>query len=461
MSSFIQKINDVADKLFAIQEASDLFNEDIVAEFSKLAEMDISQIAEDFKKGNYLGNRKIDIDLALNNTHLTEEVSYSKAVLTLNNGIVVDIPFQREGVTEEVTSYTALYNYIIEGIDSFNLNEPDANNKIVNYEIDVINQTILDLPTLLRIRDRDGKACNIDRVTLSVYGGGSAVETNPNYFWAKTTSSLQTLANRIGDIIALGNDIDSIIVLSSRVDEFLELQSNISELIALHTDLTKLIELHTNLDEILLVDDNAAIVSNKLVEVSNIRDSIHNVTARAISGSSTAPASATFNPSSSEIVIVVPEGAKGDKGEPFQVNSIDNLSGRSIYDDRPKNFSFLAIDEGNIYFKTSDVVGEWSTGIPFGKGEKGDTGADGNAIVGIQKTATSGNVDTYTITFTDGTTYSYNVANASLDDSSTSLQSSWSSLKIQTDMDEQTATLGDMMWKQNLVANNLKIEGVA
>ena len=44
-------------------------------------------------------------------------------------------------------------------------------------------------------------------------------------------------------------------------------------------------------------------------------------------------------------------------------------------------------------------------------GEKGDTGNTGNGIASIVKTSTSGLVDTYTITFTDGTTTTYEVTN--------------------------------------------------
>lgn len=47
-------------------------------------------------------------------------------------------------------------------------------------------------------------------------------------------------------------------------------------------------------------------------------------------------------------------------------------------------------------------------GIP---GPQGETGATGNGILSIQKTATVGLVDTYTITFTDGTTTTFDVTN--------------------------------------------------
>lgn len=47
-------------------------------------------------------------------------------------------------------------------------------------------------------------------------------------------------------------------------------------------------------------------------------------------------------------------------------------------------------------------------GIP---GPQGEPGATGNGILSIQKTATAGLVDTYTITFTDGTTTTFDVTN--------------------------------------------------
>ena len=46
------------------------------------------------------------------------------------------------------------------------------------------------------------------------------------------------------------------------------------------------------------------------------------------------------------------------------------------------------------------------------QGEKGDTG---NGISSIMKTASSDNVDTYTVYYTDGDTYNYNVVNGDPD----------------------------------------------
>ena len=72
------------------------------------------------------------------------------------------------------------------------------------------------------------------------------------------------------------------------------------------------------------------------------------------------------------------KGEKGDTGASFAASVLDLKSALSDYNDQPKGFSFLAIDEGKLYFKTSDENGNyWSEGFSFGKGEKGDKGESG------------------------------------------------------------------------------------
>ena len=57
-------------------------------------------------------------------------------------------------------------------------------------------------------------------------------------------------------------------------------------------------------------------------------------------------------------------------------------------------------------------------------GEDGQQGDTGNGIASIVKTSTSGLVDTYTITFTNGNTTSFTVTNGS--DATVSIVTSWS-----------------------------------
>lgn len=69
------------------------------------------------------------------------------------------------------------------------------------------------------------------------------------------------------------------------------------------------------------------------------------------------------------------QGEKGDRGEAFNVDAQGLFSARGAYNDEPADFSYLATDEGLIYFRQG-VTG-WSPGIPFGKGDQGIQGNPG------------------------------------------------------------------------------------
>ena len=77
-------------------------------------------------------------------------------------------------------------------------------------------------------------------------------------------------------------------------------------------------------------------------------------------------------------------GEKGEKGDPgpvgpsFSADVQRPMSYRALYNDRAAGFSFLATDQGKLYWKLSDTVGDWSNGVQFGKGEKGDPGQKGD-----------------------------------------------------------------------------------
>lgn len=114
------------------------------------------------------------------------------------------------------------------------------------------------------------------------------------------------------------------------------------------------------------------------------------------------------------------KGDKGNKGDSFTINAVGLKASQGIYDNRPIDFSFLAIDEGKIYFKLSAATGDWSIGAPFGKGDKGDAGNDGISVLRITFTNTtdvsglagqSGATDTYTIFYSNGTEDTFPVYN--------------------------------------------------
>lgn len=73
-----------------------------------------------------------------------------------------------------------------------------------------------------------------------------------------------------------------------------------------------------------------------------------------------------------------------------------------------------SITEGNSLVGSLNATGSLQgaiIGAKGDKGDKGDTGDTGNGIASITKTASSGLVDTYTITYTNGTTTTFTVTN--------------------------------------------------
>ena len=81
--------------------------------------------------------------------------------------------------------------------------------------------------------------------------------------------------------------------------------------------------------------------------------------------------------------------------------------------------------EGSSYVSLQATQGNTPTNTTYWqliaeKGAKGDTGATGqtgatgNGISSVAKTSTSSNVDTYTITYTNGTTTTFDVTNANV-----------------------------------------------
>ena len=383
-------------------------------------------IYEDFLKGNYLGNRKIDIDLDLNKQAIGETARYSGFIATFADGTILNQTF-KNGSSEdiEITSIVDMY-YQFSTNTAFNTK---INNTVI-MSPDINADPLLD-KYILRLVDLPGGSSNLDNIQL-ISSGGAQLETNPNYYWAKTTSSLQTIANRVGDIIALGNDIDSIVTLSQQIDSMLNLQDHLPELTTIHA----------NLAEILLIDDKTAQVlgykadaeasalsasqnaglaegyknsaQSAATTATQRANEIKAITAEALTGTAGAPASVAYNTGTGKFTFYIPQGLKGDKGDAFTVNATGTFAQRVNYNTQPTGFSFLATDTSMIYFKNSATSGDWSAGALFGKGDKGDTGDDGRSVLSITRTSgtgASGTTDTYTITYSDTTTSTFNVYN--------------------------------------------------
>lgn len=425
----LEKINAIYEKLGAIDLAGKLFSPETVAAFQELDNLNISLIVEDFKKGNYLGNRKIDIDLNLNNKSTTSVPTYQKVNIILIDGTNLEMPFDNgSGGVLELSSHGDIKNFIV---------NHNLFTQIEDTEI-VLLEAFADTPAMIRFRDADGKASNIERIELFAYSG-SVYENKVNYFWAKTTSALETLANRVGDIIKIGNNFDPMILLSNKADELVIMQTKINELMTIYSNLNTILSSKNDalaasesatfaFQNSKKAEDSAVLASQKAESASDSASmaaeklsKIQSITVQGQTLTAGQNVAVSYNPITNKFTFSIPQGEKGDKGESFRVNSIGTIAERALYDNELANFSYLASDveiEGStiphIYFKKSNTAGDWTTGIPFGRGEKGDKGDAGVGISSISRTdgyGSAGQTDVYTITLTDGNTHEFSVYN--------------------------------------------------
>ena len=77
----------------------------------------------------------------------------------------------------------------------------------------------------------------------------------------------------------------------------------------------------------------------------------------------------------------IPGGSTATSIAALEVNATGLLSERYKYDSEPKDFIFLAMDNGCVYAKQSDATGDWSDPASF-RGETGPKGEPGEALEG-------------------------------------------------------------------------------
>ena len=125
--SFVENVNLLASKVDAIEEANVIFDEGVIPILQEIATLDLEEAINDLKKGNYLGNRKVDINLALNMqgvtddliskdptaaeaiwTDATKTVLYDKAIATYVDGTVIELPFIFDGYPTTISTHGEL-----------------------------------------------------------------------------------------------------------------------------------------------------------------------------------------------------------------------------------------------------------------------------------------------------------------------------------------------------------------
>ena len=226
-NSFIVNVNKLIEKYDDLLDINTKFTEEDVKLLTQLVkegvDINIEVIADDLKKGNYLGYRKLDIDLLTNfkdySEGLTDEeknalwsnpekqVYYDSITVYFNDSTNITKTF-----SELVNNHHKLYNEIDKwtelkekfGATSYNI-FPDT--PISNHE-------------LLRIWDTNRDGSNIDYVTLHVAPQGQnqqydavfagAKTYTPSFAWLDTTSTLMVIAHRINEIIQTADYIEQV-----------------------------------------------------------------------------------------------------------------------------------------------------------------------------------------------------------------------------------------------------------
>lgn len=272
-TDFFEKLKEVADNLPAILQAKDLFNKDVVALLDDLSGLEVQELVDDLEKGTYLGNRKTDINLALNMVGITAElildsademeaiwtdslktVLYDSAKVTFVDGEVIDVPFTFDGNSVNVSTHGDLLLQFNNNIAFLNKLE---NTLFSTFAADVVGE-------IIRVYDVIGQNSNIEKIQLNAVSG-TYREQMPVYYWAKTTSAMKTLSMRSGDLIKIGNVVDEFIGISSSLEELIEIQKRLPTLIdtfsndipngdeTIYNNLDKLTLLHTNLQSLILL----------------------------------------------------------------------------------------------------------------------------------------------------------------------------------------------------------------
>ena len=114
--SFVENVNLLASKIGVVEEANSIFDDNVIPVLEDIALLDLDEAILDLNKGNYLGNRKIDINLALNIQGITQDlidkdpdeaeaiwtnplntVLYDRATATFVDGTVIELPFLFDG----------------------------------------------------------------------------------------------------------------------------------------------------------------------------------------------------------------------------------------------------------------------------------------------------------------------------------------------------------------------------
>jgi len=273
----------------------------------------------------------------------------------------------------------------------------------------------------------------------------TVAENDANVSFVGTSiDDVNSVASSIDNVNTLVSNIESVNTVATNILDVNKVNDNISDVNTVATNIADVNQVVLNIVDIQNAEENAADAKSsaeaaKISEdtakdyadstakdatataedrsyVDTEANKIKTLSARALTLSAGESCDVSYDSDDNELVLAIPVGPKGDRGDSFEVNATGTKDDRDDYDDKAQGFSYLTTDEDpvQIYFKATDDSGDWTAGVDFGKGDRGEKGDTGIGIKKIELTdgdGSAGTQDTYTITMTDDSTQDFKVTN--------------------------------------------------
>ena len=309
-NSFIANVNSLANKLQDVLVLNTLFNPKNVADLSDLAQIDITTLIEDLKKGSVNDSRKLDIDLLRNfkdyDDKLTDEdkrllwndptkqVYYDSIIATFLDGTVLTKVF-----STLVNNHHKLYSEVDEWEEfkvkaTHTLFDVSEDTPIFGHELfritDIIGTVGSELASIKLTVAPDGQNTEYDAVFAGVK------TRTPTYTWLDTSSTISILAVRAERLIQLSLSTGQLGILVTYIKELLEIFNVLDKLTGTDSSIYKVLDelmvIYNNLEDLLalyakaeeltelpsLITDTAIAEKNALEALSHtLQDTITSV----------------------------------------------------------------------------------------------------------------------------------------------------------------------------------------
>ena len=276
-NSFIANVNLLASNLDNIKIFQGLFNPEEVDVLVKFfTSYNVGALMDDLNKGSLYGYRKLDINLIKNmynfsSTMTKEEMAalwndatqrlyYESITIRFTDQTYLTKTFNKLGVPVLINNHNDLFDQLNEW--------PEFLTKVHGMKFDVFSDTAtVGDWGLLRFYDADTLDGNIDKITLTVTTKNidqnfdptlaKAKEYEPTYTWVDTTSTLNTVAQRINEIIKVGNNTNKLLEIYSYLKQLMEIYAVLDQLASndasketIYKNLAKLVAISDNLDSL-------------------------------------------------------------------------------------------------------------------------------------------------------------------------------------------------------------------